>query len=73
MTDQTKWKNKIIYISKTNCQIKNVIKELKSTCYKPKVCIPAIREYYCMKKEFSHLKDSQLNLACRDALQNLSC
>ncbi|XP_030069304.1 regulator of telomere elongation helicase 1 [Microcaecilia unicolor] len=52
---------KIIYASRTHSQLSQVISELKSTSYRPRVCVLGSREQLCihpevMKQESSHGK-----------------
>ncbi|KAL4435809.1 hypothetical protein ABPG74_015777 [Tetrahymena malaccensis] len=65
--------NRIYFCSRTHSQLKQVMKELKATAYKPKVCILGSREQYCLKKEYSNLKDLELNGSCKDAIKKKTC
>ncbi|EAS06738.2 DNA repair helicase (Rad3) (macronuclear) [Tetrahymena thermophila SB210] len=65
--------NRIYFCSRTHSQLKQVMKELKATAYKPKVCIMGSREQYCLKKEYSNLKDLELNGSCKDAIKKKTC
>ncbi|KAL4484221.1 hypothetical protein ABPG72_003505 [Tetrahymena utriculariae] len=65
--------NRIFFCSRTHSQLKQVIKELKATAYKPKVCILGSRDQYCLKKEYSNLKDLELNGSCKDAIKKKTC
>ncbi|XP_076022253.1 regulator of telomere elongation helicase 1 isoform X2 [Genypterus blacodes] len=52
---------KIIYASRTHSQLSQVIGELKSTSYRPKVCVLGSREQLCidpevMRQETNHVK-----------------
>jgi len=44
---------KILYSSRTHSQIKQVIKELKQTCYRPITCILGSRDQLCIKTDFT--------------------
>lgn len=46
---------------------------MKASAYKPKLCILASRDQYCLKKEFSLLKDLELNGACKKSIKEKSC
>ncbi|GCB64645.1 hypothetical protein scyTo_0014798, partial [Scyliorhinus torazame] len=52
---------KIIYASRTHSQLSQVINELRSTAYRPKMCVLGSREQLCihpevMKQESNHVK-----------------
>ncbi|XP_078144359.1 regulator of telomere elongation helicase 1 isoform X1 [Centroberyx gerrardi] len=52
---------KIIYASRTHSQLTQVVSELKSTSYRPKVCVLGSREQLCihpevMRQESNHIK-----------------
>uniref|UniRef100_UPI00398E9560 regulator of telomere elongation helicase 1 isoform X2 n=1 Tax=Pristiophorus japonicus TaxID=55135 RepID=UPI00398E9560 len=52
---------KIIYASRTHSQLTQVINELRSTSYRPRVCVLGSREQLCihpdvMKQESNHIK-----------------
>ncbi|OQS04912.1 hypothetical protein THRCLA_02895 [Thraustotheca clavata] len=58
---------KIIYSSRTHTQLKQVVKELKQTAYKPKVAILGSREHLCVHPDISKMRGTQQNFACRQA------
>jgi len=58
---------KILYSSRTHSQIKQVIKELKQTCYRPITCILGSRDQLCIKTDFTGVSGLQLNAACKQA------
>jgi len=58
---------KIYYSTRTHSQIKQVIKELKQTCYRPVMSILGSRNQLCVKSDFSELSGFQLNSACKAA------
>ncbi|RHY10801.1 hypothetical protein DYB37_009663 [Aphanomyces astaci] len=60
---------KIIYASRTHSQLKQVVKELKQTAYKPKVAILGSREHLCVHPEVSQMRGTQQNHTCRQAVR----
>ncbi|XP_078092617.1 regulator of telomere elongation helicase 1 isoform X2 [Mustelus asterias] len=65
---------KIIYASRTHSQLTQVINELKSTVYRPKVCVLGSREQLCihpevMKQESNHVKVHM----CRAKISTRTC
>uniref|UniRef100_A0A4W3ISN1 Regulator of telomere elongation helicase 1 n=1 Tax=Callorhinchus milii TaxID=7868 RepID=A0A4W3ISN1_CALMI len=65
---------KIIYASRTHSQLTQVINELRSTSYRPKVCVLGSREQLCihpevMKQESNHVKVHM----CRAKISTHSC
>ncbi|XP_031265333.1 regulator of telomere elongation helicase 1 homolog [Pistacia vera] len=56
---------KIVYTSRTHSQLRQVIKELKRTTYRPKMVILGSREQFCIHEEVSLLRGSAQNNACR--------
>ncbi|RHY19829.1 hypothetical protein DYB32_010166, partial [Aphanomyces invadans] len=60
---------KIIYASRTHSQLKQVVKELKQTPYKPKVAILGSREHLCVHPEISSMRGTQQNHTCRQAVR----
>jgi Rad3-related DNA helicase len=55
----------IIYCSRTHSQVKQLVRELKKTCYKPKVCVLGSRDKLCVNEELDHISGSEKNLACK--------
>ncbi|XP_054996073.1 regulator of telomere elongation helicase 1 isoform X2 [Sorex araneus] len=65
---------KVIYASRTHSQLSQVIGELRSTCYRPRVCVLGSREQLCVhpdvrKQESCHV---QIHL-CRKKVATRSC
>ncbi|XP_051805609.1 regulator of telomere elongation helicase 1 isoform X2 [Acanthochromis polyacanthus] len=65
---------KIIYASRTHSQLAQVINELKSSSYRPKVCVLGSREQLCinpdvMRQESNHVKVHM----CRAKVSTRSC
>uniref|UniRef100_A0ACB8F779 Regulator of telomere elongation helicase 1 n=1 Tax=Sphaerodactylus townsendi TaxID=933632 RepID=A0ACB8F779_9SAUR len=65
---------KIIYASRTHSQLTQVISELKSTVYRPKVCVFGSREQLCIHPEVKKQENnySQIRL-CRMKVTTHSC
>nr|XP_056700889.1 regulator of telomere elongation helicase 1 [Euleptes europaea] len=65
---------KIIYASRTHSQLTQVISELKSTVYRPKVCVFGSREQLCIHPEVKRQESnySQIHL-CRMKVTTRSC
>jgi regulator of telomere elongation helicase 1 len=58
------FKTKVIYMSRTHSQLKQVHKELEKTCFRPNMAIFASRDQLCLKEEFSQLKGKEKVEAC---------
>ncbi|MCQ2818602.1 MAG: DEAD/DEAH box helicase family protein [archaeon] len=56
---------KIFYTTRTHTQITNVIKELKKTCYKPKMTLLSSRDNSCINNNYNESKGQALNIKCR--------
>ncbi|GLT52921.1 hypothetical protein SLA2020_262300 [Shorea laevis] len=54
----------IIYTSRTHSQIRQVIQELKRTCYRPKMVVLGSREQLCIHDEVSLLRGKAQTNAC---------
>lgn len=64
----------IIYASRTHSQLHQVIRELKATQYRPKMCILGSREQMCVHEELSNsLRGLALNQTCRSMVKARSC
>ncbi|KAK5862988.1 hypothetical protein PBY51_000051 [Eleginops maclovinus] len=65
---------KIIYASRTHSQLAQVIKELKNTTYKPKVCVLGSREQLCINPEvMKHTSNHVKVHSCRAKVSTRSC
>lgn len=64
---------KIFYASRTHSQIKQLIKELKSTCYQPIVAILGSRDQLCINKELSDCSGSEKNNRCSNLVSMGEC
>lgn len=58
---------RLLYSSRTHAQLRQVMKELKSTVYKPFCTTIGSRDHYCIKREFMHMKGTELNANCAKA------
>jgi regulator of telomere elongation helicase 1 len=54
----------IIYASRTHSQLTQVVKELKSTAYRPKITVLGSRDQLCIHERLTKLKGNALNQAC---------
>ena len=65
---------KIFYASRTHSQLNQVIRELKKTCYKPKLCLLTSREQCCIHPEISKIPQQTVqNALCRRAVAKKQC
>lgn len=65
---------KIIYASRTHSQLAQVIKELKNTSYKPKVCVLGSREQLCINPEVMKQQSNHVKVhSCRAKVSTRSC
>ena len=64
-----KGRPKIIYTSRTHSQLTQVIDELKSTPYYPRIALIGSRDHMCIHKDLSELKGNALNVACNKAVK----
>ncbi|XP_060086573.1 regulator of telomere elongation helicase 1 [Heteronotia binoei] len=65
---------KIIYASRTHSQLTQVIHELKSTVYRPKVCVLGSREQLCIHPEVKRQESNYLQIRlCRMKVTARSC
>ncbi|KAM3747686.1 hypothetical protein ACB098_05G053700 [Castanea mollissima] len=55
----------IVYASRTHSQIRQVIQELKRTCYRPKMVVLGSREQLCIHDKVSLLRGKTQTNACR--------
>nr|POE50998.1 isoform 5 of regulator of telomere elongation helicase 1 [Quercus suber] len=55
----------IVYASRTHSQIRQVIQELKRTCYRPKMVVLGSREQLCIHDQVSLLRGKTQTNACR--------
>ncbi len=64
---------RIIYASRTHSQLKQVVRELQKTCYRPRVAYLASREKLCINSEISSYHKKDLNNYCRQLVNTNSC
>ncbi|WVZ69869.1 hypothetical protein U9M48_018591 [Paspalum notatum var. saurae] len=63
----------IIYASRTHSQLRQVIKELKATRYRPKMAVLGSREQMCIHDEVSKLRGRAQNNACHFLCKKRLC
>ncbi|XP_006132510.2 regulator of telomere elongation helicase 1 isoform X1 [Pelodiscus sinensis] len=65
---------KIIYASRTHSQLTQVISELKSTVYRPKVCVLGSREQLCINPEVKRQESNHMQIhMCRMKVMAHTC
>jgi regulator of telomere elongation helicase 1 len=69
----TKEPIKIIYTSRTHSQLKQVVHELKSTCYKPVASVVGSRDQTCINDELRSIKGRGKNIKCVELVQKNKC
>ncbi|KAE8791392.1 regulator of telomere elongation helicase 1 [Hordeum vulgare] len=63
----------IIYASRTHSQLRQVIKELKATSYRPKMAVLGSREQMCIHEEVSKLRGKAQNNGCHYLCKKRRC
>ncbi|KAF7029696.1 hypothetical protein CFC21_041381 [Triticum aestivum] len=63
----------IIYASRTHSQLRQVIKELKATSYRPKMAVLGSREQMCIHEEVSKLQGKAQNNGCHYLCKKRLC
>lgn len=63
----------ILYASRTHSQLAQVAKELKSTSYRPNLCVLGSRDQLCVHEKYSKFKGSKLNNLCNIATKEHKC
>ncbi|OEL36389.1 Regulator of telomere elongation helicase 1 [Dichanthelium oligosanthes] len=63
----------IIYASRTHSQLRQVIKELKATSYRPKMAVLGSREQMCIHGEVNKLRGRAQNNACHFLCKKRRC
>jgi len=63
----------IIYASRTHNQLSQVVAELKSTAYRPRMSVLGSREQLCINSKYNMMKGSALNHACNAANAQRKC
>ncbi|KQK08543.1 hypothetical protein BRADI_2g42410v3 [Brachypodium distachyon] len=63
----------IIYASRTHSQLRQVIKELKATSYRPKMAVLGSREQMCIHDEVSKLRGKAQNNGCHYLCKKRLC
>lgn len=65
--------NVIIYASRTHSQLTQVVKELKSSSYRPVMAVLGSRDQLCVNERLSKLKGNALNQACSNITMKRGC
>lgn len=63
----------IIYSSRTHSQLKQVMKELSSTVYTPRVSVLGSRQQSCLNPQVQQLPSTAANQACRSLVAKRAC
>eukprot|EP01018_Ginkgo_biloba_P023975 Gb_04351 [translate_table: standard] len=63
----------IIYTSRTHSQLQQVIRELKSSSYRPKMVVLGSREQMCIHSDVRTMRGRAQNNACRSLCRSRSC
>ncbi|GJP76006.1 hypothetical protein CLOP_g6403 [Closterium sp. NIES-67] len=63
----------IIYASRTHAQLQQVVRELKATSYRPRMCILGSREHTCVHKKVSKLRGKTQSHTCRQLVKRRRC
>lgn len=66
-------KTVIIYATRTHSQLQQVVNELRSTAYRPKMSILGSRDQLCVHERISKLKGAALNHACSSIVGKHGC
>lgn len=53
-----------IYCTRTHSQMNSIVKELKKTCYEPKMALLCSRDIFCINEELSQLNSELKNIKC---------
>ncbi|CAD7669125.1 unnamed protein product [Nyctereutes procyonoides] len=65
---------KIIYASRTHSQLTQVIRELRNTSYRPRVCVLGSREQLCIHPEVKKQESNHMQIhLCRKKVASRSC
>ena len=64
---------KIVYTSRTHSQLKQVVSELRSTCYRPKVCVTASRDLACINVDLDEFTGRQKKSKCVEYQATKTC
>lgn len=63
----------IVYSSRTHSQLAKIVKELRSTTYRPKTCVLGSRKQMCIHKDVSKLSGTAQIQACRSLVGKQEC
>jgi hypothetical protein len=56
---------KIIYLSRTHHQLKQVVREIRKTCFVPRIITASSRDHSCVNVEINTRKGHDLEVECR--------
>jgi hypothetical protein len=64
---------RVIYLSRTHGQLSQVIRELRSTAYRPRISVLGSRQQLCVHPEVSKLRGAAQNCACQKLVSAKAC
>ena len=64
---------RVIYLSRTHGQLSQVIRELRSTAYRPRISVLGSRQQLCVHPEVSKLRGAAQNCACQKLVAAKAC
>lgn len=64
---------RIIYSSRTHSQLQQVVRELRRTVHRPKVCVLGSREQLCVHPEVSKLSGNAQSTSCQAMTMSQQC
>lgn len=64
---------RIIYTSRTHSQLRQVVKELKTTCYRPVMSVVASRDLMCVNEDIATYKGRMKNIKCKEVVKKSRC
>ena len=64
---------RIIYSSRTHSQLQQVVRELRRTVHRPKVCVLGSREQLCVHHEVSKISGNAQSAACQALTASQQC
>jgi regulator of telomere elongation helicase 1 len=64
---------KIFYATRTHSQIKQLVKELKATCYNPIIALLGSRDQLCVNKDLNDIYGAEKNNKCNNLTKIKAC
>ena len=64
---------RVIYLSRTHGQLSQVVRELRSTAYRPRISVLGSRQQLCVHPEVSKLRGAAQNCACQKLVAAKAC